>query len=111
MNYTMNYTPDKWAIVKITGTDPHYRVFGSWSGGYLDGDSWRMNSGVVAVEEDGDYYFFKGHSGSTYQCHKSMYGFNAYGAGVAQDLCERSGGNMEILQEQPDILDMDWIIS
>jgi hypothetical protein len=33
------YTPNKWIIVKVTGEDPHYRVLGSWQGGYLDGDS------------------------------------------------------------------------
>ena len=53
----MMYTPDGWMIVKITGTNPHYRVFGSWRGGYLSGDSWRMNSGIISVKEDGENYY------------------------------------------------------
>ena len=55
----MMYTPDGWMIVKITGTNPHYRVFGSWRGGYLSGDSWRMNSGIISVKEDGEKLLVK----------------------------------------------------
>ena len=103
------YYPDKWMIIRIEGTDPHFRVFGSWSGGYLDGDSWRLNSGIESVVEDGNYYNFIGHSGSVYRCHKEMYGANVYGYGAAQDLCK--DGNAYLLQEQPEnVLDMDtWI--
>lgn len=34
----MTYSPEEWQIIKINGTDPHYRVFGSWRGGYTTGD-------------------------------------------------------------------------
>ena len=59
----MNYKPDTWVMLEITdGKDTFYKIFGGWSGGYLDGDSWRMNSGVETVTEDDDYYYFKGAS-------------------------------------------------
>lgn len=102
------YNPDKWLLIKIGGTDPHYRVFGSWSGGYLDGDSWRMNSGITRVEEDGDYYKFFGSSGSCYRCHKEMYGATAYGWSVATGYVDDD--RLTIMEEPDDVMNMDWII-
>ena len=64
-------TPDKWVIIKIgSGSESNFKVFGSWAGGYLDGDRWRLNSGITKIEEDQDNYYFYGWSGSCYQCHK-----------------------------------------
>ena len=65
------YTPDNWVIVEITYKDTaFYKVLAGWGGGYLDGDSWRMNSGITEVEEKEDYYLFYGQSGSVYKCWK-----------------------------------------
>jgi len=105
------YTPDQWELVKISGTDPHYRVFGSWGGGYLDGDSWRLNSGITSVTEDDNYYYFSGSTGSVYQCHKKGYGVSSvHNVGVLTNLCEKSQGKAEVVEEMPDIMNMDWII-
>lgn len=69
------YYPDRWLIVRLKKDNQTiYKVLGGWSGGYLDGDNWRLNSGVVDIEEDRDYYLFKGFSGSVYKCHKKSYG-------------------------------------
>ena len=39
--------PNKWVILEIEfKSGVEYKVFGSWTGGYLDGDSWRLNSGI-----------------------------------------------------------------
>jgi hypothetical protein len=106
------YTPDSWELVKITGTDPHYRVFGSWSGGYLDGDSWRLNSGIVMVEEEDDYYLFHGHTGSVYQCHKETYGIRSpYNHGILMSCIENPYSNMERIDKIPDIANMKWQLS
>lgn len=107
----MMYNPEEWELVKIGGTDPHYRVFGSWRGGYLNGDSWRMNSGIKECVEDGDYYIFKGYSGSEYQCHKETYGIRSpWNASVLDDYCERASGHMTRVESMPDNLTMfDWI--
>jgi hypothetical protein len=107
-----HYTPDQWQIVKITGTDPHYRVFGSWSGGYLDGDSWKLNSGITSVTEDDEWFYFYGYSGSVYQCRKAAYGVSSpYNLGVIKDYCDKSSGTMELIEDMPeDIMEMDWII-
>jgi len=106
-----SYSPDSWCIVKINGTDPHYRVFGSWSGGYLDGDSWRLNSGIKSVSEDDEYYYFYGSTGSVYRCAKESYGIRSpHNAGVIGDFCDKSGDTMELLKDKPNVMEMDWII-
>jgi hypothetical protein len=88
----MIYTPDKYVIVKVTGVEdkPFYKVFGTWVGGYLTGDSWRLNSGVEAVEEDGEDLLFIGSSGSVYRVHKDSVGTTAYTAGVLSSMTEEA---------------------
>jgi len=106
------YRPDKWLLIKINGNHPHYRVLGSWSGGYLDGDSWRLNSGIVRCEydEETETLSFYGHTGSVYHCNKMMYGANMTGWGVANQISQDE--NTEVLQPTlDDILKIDWIIS
>lgn len=68
------YTPDSWFIVKITpkDTEPFYKVVAGWSGGYLYGDSWRVNSGIKSYKEEEDCYYFYGNSGSVYRCRKGL---------------------------------------
>lgn len=85
------HTPDNWIIVKMTLPDeePFFKVLAGWSGGYLDGDSWRMNSGIVKVEEDGDHYLFIGDSGSVYKCHKGSETLRMNNAGVYAQLVEK----------------------
>jgi len=61
------YNPDRWVIV---GDGENFKVLGGWSGGYLDGDSWRLSSGLQRIEEDGYYYLMHNYSGSVYECHK-----------------------------------------
>ena len=65
------YTPHSWVVLKITSSEETlYKVLGGWSGGYLDGDSWRMNSGITGVEKQAYLYGFYGSSGSVYWCHQ-----------------------------------------
>ena len=80
MEILMNiYNPDKWTILKILNEEDgkyFYRILGGWGGGYLYPDSWRFNSGVESYEfsEDNSTVFFKGGSGSIYECRKSAEG-------------------------------------
>jgi hypothetical protein len=106
-----DYAPDQWELVKITGTDPHYRVFGSWSGGYLDGDSWRLNSGITRCESVGDYYFFYGHTGSVYKCRKDCYGIRSpYNAAELNRIVTSAHGAAENVPEMPSNLEQfDWM--
>lgn len=77
------YKPDNWVILKIDNEDETiYKVFSTWSGGYTQGNSWKLNSGVVSIEDAGNYWIIKGYSGSTYMCHKNAQGMSAYGHSV-----------------------------
>ena len=98
----MKYTPDKWVILKITTPEEVlYKVFATWSGGYLHGDSWKVNSGITKYSFDGEYYTFEGYSGSTYVCHKDTYGLSAWGVGMITSWQELSDGmQIEVLEEE-----------
>lgn len=73
------YKPNYWCVID---TGHCYKLFGSWSGSYLSGASWRLNSGITSVEEDDDYYYFNGHSRSVYKCRKDNYGCHVGSLGI-----------------------------
>lgn len=106
------YNPDFWCVIKINSHSPHYRVFASYAGGYTQGTSWRMNSGITDVEEDGDYYLFYGSSGSVYKCHKRAYGCH-YGSQGQLDyyMNQPEVAVVDLLPQETDWLAMDWIIN
>lgn len=110
----IGYNPHKWLMVQIKGPDPHYRILGSWMGGYLDGDSWRLNSGVVRVEEENDYYHFYGSSGSCYTCRKANYGAHLFGYNVL-DKYQKEAPDMIFPLSEEEALKVieseEWIIS
>lgn len=98
-------TPSRWVVVKIdNNTDtPFYKVFATWSGGYLNGDRWKLNSGIKSVESDEDYYYFIGHSGSCYKCHKNGYGTaTSYGLGILNKIIEHGDGQIELMENNGD---------
>lgn len=108
-----DYNPDRWTIIKIAptdGTPPHYRVFGTWGGSYLSGQSWKMNSGIVSVEEDEKWYYFKGSSGSVYCCHKEFYGYFSYGMSILSSMIEESREKLTITEmpESTNWLELDY---
>jgi len=105
-----SYTPDNWVVLKINGDDPHYRVLGGWSGGYAQGSSWRMNSGITRVEEDETYFKFFGASGSVYYCHKDAYGVRMNCVEPLNYYEKNHPGMVEIMPENTYWFDMDWII-
>lgn len=83
-----NYYPDSWIVIQVDTDD--YRVFGSWKGSYLTGDSWRYNSGISEVEDTKDSYYIHGESGSVYQCDKRFYGVTSfYNSTVVEDIIKR----------------------
>jgi len=72
------YIPDNWVIVRIAQPDELiYKLLVGWSGGYLYGDSWRINSGITKVEEDGNNILFSSYSGSLYHCRKNAEGLRS----------------------------------
>lgn len=110
MSRIISETPERWCIVKITaeGRGDTYKVYGTWAGGYLDGDRWKLNSGISKVEEDDDNYYFYGHSGSCYKCHKKGYGVaTSYGQGVLSGIIDKA----EVVSAKVEVIDenTDWI--
>lgn len=105
------YTPDAWVVIFLNGNDPHYRVLVGWNGGYTQGTSWKLNSGITEVIEEEDYFLFIGSSGSTYACHKEMYGLRISTSYVWNSLKEKYGDKVSILSEDTNWSEIDWIIS
>ena len=105
------YTCDNWVVIKLKGDDPHYRLLVGTSGGYLDGDSWRFNSGITKVTEVDGYYYFSGSSGSIYRCGKGSYTLRMNNAHIWDQLQKLHGDKVAMMAEDTDWLAMDWIIS
>ena len=106
----MEYTPDKWVMLKMVyESETIYKILASWYGGYLYGDSWKLNSGVTGVIDTGRYLVFTGHSGSTYRVHKDAYGMNFYTSTVLAAWEEDdSGVEIEVLPADTDFLTLDY---
>lgn len=107
------YTPDNWVILKIKEGKldrGFYKVLAGWSGGYLDGDSWRMNSGITRVEQDGNYYEFYGNSGSVYKCHRKGYGLRMNNHGIYNKLKENEQfeGQITMMPEDTNWMEIKW---
>jgi hypothetical protein len=109
--------PEQWVVVRIENpntTDPFLRtihkVFASWIGGYLDGDAWKMNSGIERVTEDDTTVSFYGYSGSCYECVKGTYGTGtSFTTGVLDNYIEKAkavGASITILPEGTDWLQL-----
>ena len=107
------YTPDNWVILKLKAgqlDSGFYKVLAGWSGGYLDGDSWQLNSGITDVEQDNNHYYFYGESGSCYKCHKDSYGLRNNNAYVYNSLKkqERFEDQVFLMSEDTDWMKVEW---
>jgi len=105
--------PEKWIMVKITMIETDevlYKIFASWSGGFMGSNSWRMNSGVTKVTEDDKFFYFAGHSGSLYQCDKQSYGSNWFCLAVLKDYIDRSKNlaDMQILPDDTNFMEIKY---
>lgn len=90
--------PQGWVILKFsTPTDTFYKIFSSWRGGYLDGDSWRLSSGsrlVPTLSECGKYWIWPQESGSCYHLKvKGEDGYSYYTAQILGNIIIQSGEN------------------
>jgi len=83
----VTYNPDNWVVVKIATPDgAFYKVLAGWSGGYLYGDSWKINSGIKRVVENDHSYEFHGLSGSCYVCRKGTYRLSMATGGIYEKI-------------------------
>ena len=101
MDRNISESPERWVIVKLPNN--YYKVFGTWTGGYLDGDRWKLNSGISKVEQDENFYYFIGFSGSCYKCHKKGYGTaTSWGLSVLNKMIEQGNGQVELMENVED---------
>ena len=108
-----DYHPDGWVVLKIqTESELIYKLFASWSGGYLNGDSWKLNSGITKVDFDDPYFYFEGHSGSVYCVTKNSYDrLSLYSFGVLFRITEdgkENGFTVEVMPEETDWVNLEY---
>ncbi len=103
------YNPDKWIILKITGEKGEVllKVLAGWSGSYLEGQSWKVNSGISKCKVDGNYFMLSGYSGSVYKCHKKAYGTNMIMCGIISQL--EDVPNVQVLSEEDALKEIEAI--
>ena len=78
--------PNSWVLISL-GKPNQYKIFGSWIGGYLSGDSWRLNSGIKSSTLENNVFIVKGYSGSVYHCGTNNYGVaGSYNQGILEGL-------------------------
>jgi hypothetical protein len=99
-----NYYPDNWVVLRIKAEQPFYKVLAGWSGSYLHGSSWKINSGITHVVEEENAYLFYGHSGSCYVCGKESYGLRMNNVHAYNRLQET--GTVELLDENTDWVEL-----
>lgn len=63
-----HYVPDNWVAMEVPGG---HKIVAGWSGGYLNGNSWRVNSGIKSIVETDTSFLVHGFTGSVYECRKS----------------------------------------
>ena len=100
----IHYIPHGWVLGKYKGD---LKVFCSWTGGYLNGDSWRLNSKVRTVDfEDKSYIINK--EGSSYQLSVLNYGrISAYNNTILISLEDKG---FEVLNEPEALNELEVLL-
>ena len=78
------YTPDTWVILLFDFPDygKIHKVFAGWYGGYAQGDSWKLSSGIKTFVSEGKFYSSLQESGSTYNLCKQFEKLSGYQHGL-----------------------------
>jgi hypothetical protein len=85
------YTPDRWMLISMKRPEGAItKILSGWYGGYLNGDSWRLSSGVTKIEDKDDHYLIHNHSGSVYTCYKQVEGFSSLTSSIYHSLLSQA---------------------
>ena len=93
--------PDNWVLLEINHNGEQFqKILAGWSGSYLYGDSWRMSSPIkeLVVKNNSKWITATTESGSTYNLSKPHQGLRMSIAGVYNDLKEKFGDSVEIVE-------------
>jgi hypothetical protein len=107
------YTPDSWVILRIVSIKEDnaifYRLLSGWYGGYAQSDEWRLNSGIIKMEDIGSHWIVYGQSGSVYRCHKDSYGLSIATESKYAEWQKTLGEeNLQMMPEATDWLNVNW---
>lgn len=87
------YSPNVWVLIKVKSPNKTiYKVLAGWRGGYLDGDSWKINSGICKIHhgKKSKAYTYMGYSGSKYICYEHCYGTSFLTAQILNTYVEQA---------------------
>jgi len=94
-------SPDTWVVLEIKHNGEQFqKILAGWSGSYLYGDSWRMSSPIktMNIDVEKDYITVETDSGSVYNLRKDYQGLRMSNAGVYNELKEKFGDGVEIVE-------------
>ena len=94
-------TPDSWIILEVNHEGEQFqKIISGWSGGYLDGDAWRMSSPIkeINIKVNQDFFTVDTESGSRYTLFRSRQGLRMSNAGIYNQLKEKFGDKVGIVQ-------------
>ena len=94
-------TPDNWVIIEVNHEGEQFqKILSGWSGSYLYGDSWRMSSPIkrIDIKNNQDFYTVETKSGSVYNLWKSRQGLRMSNSGIYNQLKEKYGDVVEIVE-------------
>jgi len=93
--------PNAWVIIEVNHEGKQFqKILSGWSGGYLDGDSWRMSSPIkeMHINIDSEWIIATTESGSTYRLLKESQGLRMSNAGIWNELKEKFGDSVDIVE-------------
>ena len=94
-------TPDCWVIIEVNHEGEQFqKILAGWSGGYLDGDEWRMSSRIkeINIKVNQDFFTVDTESGSQYTLLKSPQGLRMSISGIYEQLKQKFGDSVEIVE-------------
>jgi len=94
-------TPNSWVILEVNHEGKQFqKILSGWSGGYLDGDAWRLSSPIkeLNISIDSEWITAITETGSTYKLLRESQGLRISNAGIYNRLKERFGDMVEIVE-------------
>jgi hypothetical protein len=99
--------PDAWVILRIKRDEGTiHKVLAGWYGGFAQGDSWKLNSGIEKITEVRYSYEILGPSGSVYVCHKDAERMSGLMTSVLEDFQASSAGKATV-----EVVSIDTILN